>query len=453
MQEKLVIKNFIIIKSFEWDISKINIIIGENGQGKSIVAKVLCFSRYLVSRLNKTITEKDKNPLEGIQSRFKEKFKKYFYFCNWYLPSDEQKNFSIVYSIDGDAGNGFILTIEPTEDKEDVKFSYSYKRKDGFVVKEVFFENVFEAVIKDDPTLIKQLSLRNHLYLGDERSELAFGWERIDYSKHSNTKKNIDTDRWVKGIRFNIQELADEEYAGKSHLRLLDNWADFLKIENYYFIESDNGKKEYEVKLILPEDESKRKHVLLSQASSTQKEYFHVALALAYQLKWLENESKGKRDAAIHIYIEEPETHLFPTAQKQLMALLSAYIDECKNYTNNYTLVIATHSCLSLNQINNSIDYTVVKKWLDNDENCGHKDYKDIKERFESLVTKYSWLKEVQVDFNDVSAYQIVDFAGKNLDVKNERAVLYEHIEKAHCEDVEVNSTLYSLSGKVTPCV
>src|SRR5580700_1409912 len=66
MKEKLVIKNFGAIKHIELELSKFNILIGEQATGKSTVAKVLAVCRYF----SYIIEEMGTVPYDDVQSSF-----------------------------------------------------------------------------------------------------------------------------------------------------------------------------------------------------------------------------------------------------------------------------------------------------------------------------------------------------------------------------------------------
>ena len=62
------------------------------------------------------------------------------------------------------------------------------------------------------------------------------------------------------------------------------------------------------------------------------------------------------------IYIEEPEAHLFPTAQKRIVQLLARTFN---NTNSNFQIIVTTHSPYILSSFNNLIyeNKTRKNKW------------------------------------------------------------------------------------------
>jgi hypothetical protein len=83
--------------------------------------------------------------------------------------------------------------------------------------------------------------------------------------------------------------------------------------------------------------------VNLSHASSGQQEIFPLLIFLRV-LKEVSN------DSGFTVYIEEPEAHLFPSAQKGIVQLFARLFNEGKS---KYQIIITTHSPYILSSFNN----------------------------------------------------------------------------------------------------
>lgn len=87
--------------------------------------------------------------------------------------------------------------------------------------------------------------------------------------------------------------------------------------------------------------------VNLSNASSGQQE----TLPLVLVLNTLAN--IGFHDGGATLYIEEPEAHLFPTAQKRIVQLLARTFNTIDS---NFQIIVTTHSPYILSSFNNLIE-------------------------------------------------------------------------------------------------
>jgi len=124
-----------------------------------------------------------------------------------------------------------------------------------------------------------------------------------------------------------------------------------------------------------------KKRVKLIHASSGQQESLPMLLILLY-LPFIGGQGQS-------FFIEEPEAHLFPSAQKEIVNILSRIYN-----TTNSSYFITTHSPYILSSINNLV---TLSEALDKNNT----DAKAIKE-----ITKLLPV-ENKVNFKDISAYSI----------------------------------------------
>ncbi|MBU7573795.1 MAG: AAA family ATPase, partial [Hydrogenophaga sp.] len=135
-----------------------------------------------------------------------------------------------------------------------------------------------------------------------------------------------------------------------------------------------DGEREY----LITQDDRK---VPLSAMSSGQQEL----LPLATILPWL----MRIREERI-CYIEEPEAHLFPKAQSQLIETLVSSVSA----NTNANLVLTTHSPYVLTKINNLLQAGALSRRLSEDK----------KKALDSIVSRRAWLTA-----RNVSAYALRD--------------------------------------------
>ena len=119
-------------------------------------------------------------------------------------------------------------------------------------------------------------------------------------------------------------------------------------------------------------------YVYLRNASSGQQEVIRVLQDIVWVVRHNVN--------AFRI-VEEPESHLFPLAQKKLVELLSAMV---KNKINN-SLVITTHSPYILSSINNLL---FAQQVVNN--------FPELQEAVQKEINQYSW-----IDSKDFRAYAL----------------------------------------------
>ncbi|MEA5421335.1 hypothetical protein VB712_19090 [Spirulina sp. CCNP1310] len=115
--EKLIIHNFAGIKSLEIDVKKINIFIGPQASGKSVIAKLLFYCKQFIREIiNQGINLKNKRDLDR---ELKNKFETYFPRDSW-----GNHDFSIKYII-GDESIEISKSNKEKSRTEKIKIKYS----------------------------------------------------------------------------------------------------------------------------------------------------------------------------------------------------------------------------------------------------------------------------------------------------------------------------------------
>lgn len=362
MKEKLIIKNFGPIKNVELELGRFNVLIGDQGTGKSTVAKVLAICRYFSYIIDDTFEE-------GLNSRGLSEFiqdNSYFlYECEHYL---------------------FVA-------KRGLKKEPDIDQQDGSVIAEyeipVFFSSLtakskeFKNLLKELDT-IKPKQSENHFFNFN-----LLGWTIPtsffinDVAAVMDNPFYVPTERGLQSIfslgKNSIRNLSDTLF---NQLAELDQIANAFKKETKIepldiSYKNENGKGYIK-------KDTEESYYSLSNAASGYQSTIPIVLLI-------KNYSDIKKKPKTFI-IEEPELNLFPTAQNKLMQFL---VDKTMNYGNN--ILLTTHSPYSLTSINNLIYAYQVGQ--------------SHSEEVEQIINKKYWLAPA-----DVSAYRLMeDGTAKNI--------------------------------------
>ncbi len=384
--EKIVIKDFLIFKDVEMPINKFNILIGEQASGKSLLAKLVYYFRNVGRKMFESTSEGQS--YQDFILSLNESFLDYFPLNCW----NENKSFTIKYFYDDD------LTIVLKSDKRknckhsvvlsdslihiydkclDIHDSYQeliqkYESLDGDDIDEKFFDlkmnvsgkiyNTLKAnegfldangFIPSSRSFFSVLEKNSFSLLVDNRLNIdpfmkSFG--RIFQSIKSFYKRNV-----YKDGSFNNENIIKQYF-----YEILKGY--YQEIDGEDWLVGDNYK------------------VSFSRASSGQQEAFPLMLMLA-TMAGIKN-----RVSFDLLFIEEPEAHLFPTAQSQVVAALLALTNKF-----NTKFFITTHSPYIISALNNSIYASQLIK--------------------EKKLSEVDFLKmsngAYPIDMNDISAFSI----------------------------------------------
>jgi len=348
--ESIEINGFLTIDHANFDIKKINILIGAQAQGKSVIAKLAYFfknffSDIFIPSIQKFETKRD------IDKKCLAKFEQIFPRYSWI-----NQEFSIVYK-NGDYELSIIRT--KVANKTTLKFAYDKKLADfhkdlksnyklaleefdarvehGNGKKKQQGENIFYETISEK---IKSSAFNNiykrPIFIPASRSFFAALQKNI----FSFLANDIDIDPFVKEFGFNYQN--SKRLHQNSFFRIDDiSEATRKKVDK---LASDIIVGEY---VYADEQDwivNKGKRTNLANASSGQQESLPMLLILQI---WPFNHPKENLQS---FFIEEPEAHLFPTSQKQIISLIATIYNAC-----GHAFFITTHSPYILTAINNLV--------------------------------------------------------------------------------------------------
>lgn len=375
---RLRVKNFLCLKDIDCEFRGVNILIGPQAEGKSLVAKLVYF--FFNHCLDLTLTTfggKNKDDAEQASINF---FSQLFYEQTW-----QNEKFKITFEC-----SGYELAIT---NESGLKFFYN----DAFeqVIHTLFALQRAHKVFKFETSDAAFLHYQEMLHFPFHLSLIAISDARIVVSallaknifallKNSSESLTID--------RFLREYMAHFEFARNSFVRSPNG--DNMDIARGVHVEDlihkqiikgvfrANNQGEYifhENHIPLP----------LHKSSAGQQEALPVLLGL-YRLK---QETKK----TVYVGIEEPEAHLFPTAQKAVMEEIVA----AWNHREHKDIICCTtHSPYLLSTLNNCITAHEV---------LATKDAEKIA-RLEHILPREKW-----ISFDDVRCYYLEGGKAENL--------------------------------------
>ena len=378
--EKIRVSNFLTLEDIELEIKPINIIIGEQAQGKSVLAKLVYFFKsfwvyYRDSILNNQ--SEDKFKLK-ICRHFTEIFPKY----TW-----QEEVFVIEYSL-----KGYNLVLERqslSQDDNQIQFSYSEalshtrqaiqevldsdnKKHNNQVTEKIQFtsDNKFT---QNQHYLQSIADLKNYLFdvsfIDDCISTLVFEskdiqeetgsyipasrtfFSSVESNIFSMLSRDLNIDKFIKEFG-SLYESFKKKYL---QIFVEQNSLENEKIRKLTSqIVGGNYARENGQDIIEFTHDNKTKKINLVNASSGQQESLPILIILS---------ALSVVEQRFFLVIEEPEAHLFPEAQKDMVALMSLIFNLTKKRNK---LFITTHSPYFLSSFNSHLEAGNVFKAIKN---------------------------------------------------------------------------------------
>lgn len=392
----LSIQNFLSIKNAEIRLSRINILIGPQGQGKSVISKLVyyfkCFPAYII---DSAIEDHDKKEFD---SSCIERFEGIFPAYAW-----ENKSFLIVYEAEGHK-----ITIENllVGKRFKLKLSYTNSIKRALSVGRTgarkFEGFTFENRLQHDYGFTRRVETRRAVMQAFTKGLDAPRFEELYFipagrSFFSNLQKNlfsfissnIPIDFFLKefgSIYERTRELRFHAKDLRSRPKSVERLFESLLLGKYLYDKSEDW------------IEGVQGRVRLSNSSSGQQEVLPMALMLS---TW---PYVNGRTVQRSFVIEEPEAHLFPLAQGQVVSLIAAASNSSEKVGD---FLVTTHSPYILSALNVLIQAGNTLRSMEGP------DYSAV----------FDIVSEDQVvDFKDVSAYLVN--AGKVVSIMDDEAKL-----------------------------
>jgi predicted ATPase len=426
--QKIIIKNFGPVKNAEIEITPLLVLIGEQATGKSTIAKLIYFFKSLSDeffRFSLKVPNEDKITTERY---YRQLFMHIIRgkFHNFFGSPSRMGDFRVFYQYN----EGRYITVSNTDSRISLKFSDNFFGKELFTEfrkaqralsdfrKEILNEgfsttnnNIYETVQKTVFRVCKDLV--NNMFYNTHDDSLYIVAGRNATIGYSNFYEGMLTANLQKKLEGSIR-LKSQTIDETLMLEFLEHVSDIRKQLNksgdFEGIIKDAPKDKKEIltlansliqkvirgnytsdideKIILEDG----KFVYLRNASSGQQEAIRI---LQDAFIAINSDNKVLR------IIEEPEAHIYPTAQMYLLQLLAMLL----NNKEENQIIITTHSPYVLSVINNLMYAYKV----------GQKNPKKVGE----IVNKQSWLAPERVN-----AYMLTSEKGSERIIDDELCMI-----------------------------
>ena len=351
--EKIEIKDFVGIKNITLEIKQINILIGPQASGKSIIAKLLFYFKNFVFEI--IDAAEDTKSKRDLDKNYIEKFEEYFPSSSW-----GGKNFRIKYYIDQEfieihrkrpktkKSTELVLTYSDFYKNKftDLRsFIQKQKRKEAEQEMQIslssqleFSFNITKKFLSTVSHSLNKITAFTQLYIPAGRSFFA----NIKSSIFTFLSENNAVDPFL--IEFGVSY---ERTKSPFRRKMLDRRATERK-DLYNEISSLNRKilcgkyLQKDGEDYLEVDEGRQ--IDIANSSSGQQETLPLSIILE-SVAFIRPEIGG-----ISIYIEEPEAHIFPAAQRDIVELIATVYNARKD---SLQFLITTHSPYILTAFNN----------------------------------------------------------------------------------------------------
>lgn len=358
MNEVLKISNFLCIDELTIELKKINVVIGPQASGKSVVAKLSYFFKQFIWELfYSAIQENEKSEFD---ERIVGRFFKLFPSSGW-----GNDDFNIEYRVSdifirvsrgtGDQRSSIVINHSAFFNEEFLTIKEYISRPENKVLPTDFpaFSLMMEKIETHYIESLKsQLCLAapfNPVFVPAGRSFFSILQSNIFFLRANNAFDDpilLSFGSYFEQMKKNTTDMIRLTSGKMNLLKKIDNLCESILCGKY----SRSNGEDY----LVTRDE---RFVKISNASSGQQETLPLTLLLS-SLPFDYGES------ARTVYIEEPEAHLFPKAQRDIIELISLVYNNNKE---NLQFFITTHSPYILTSINNLLQAGTLEQELSGD--------------------------------------------------------------------------------------
>ncbi|NEO40488.1 MAG: ATP-binding protein [Moorea sp. SIOASIH] len=428
MVEKLTVKNFAGIDELEIEVKRINIVIGPQASGKSVCAKLLFYFKNFVWKILDTVENEQTQP--DLDSSYSQTFQDYFPPDSW-----GEHDFYIKYEI----SKVFIEISRNQENKNQINIiNYSelfkqIKQELLKIKKEILDELLDLDKILDNKLLenIQKLLLRKTIEKKSDKnpdfellkrrflfSSGIIREQLIEFLRSSLCYEAVYTQLFIPAGRSFFANLQSSIFSLMSNKTVIDPFLiefgstyETIKSLNVRIMNQTENRKEKEIndeidKLVKKalcgehiqekgEDFVKMadgRRISIANSSSGQQATFPLTIILS-ALPFL----VYARSAGQTVYIEEPEAHLFPSAQRNIIELIACVFNSDRE---KLQFFITTHSPYILTAINNLIQAGMLYE----------ESSQDVLPKLEKIVPSYKALST-----SDLSAYVLENGKAENI--------------------------------------
>jgi len=346
MREQLSIQNFLALKNITIDVAKINLLIGPQATGKSIIARALYFFTSLGSIFDEAVTtdEGKRETTKKIRTRFESIFPRY----SW-----DKTEFSLTYEV----GNAYVSICGKltSQDKTSLKVILGDQLSQDLRRYKIRVSKELQKIPNEEPSRIR-FPYRRHALRAVKR-ELV---ETTCLAPLLRQSMFIPAGRaFFTQFKTNIFSiLAADLGIDPLLIDFGERHEAAQRVFQHGFFEEDYPSVYNELtKAVERVLRGKYKHLKgedwidhrdlgmtrLTNASSGQQESLPMLLALCTFPF-----DKGGDNAML--FIEEPEAHLFPTTQATIVSLITTIHKEVGS-----RFFLTTHSPYVLSALNNAI--------------------------------------------------------------------------------------------------
>lgn len=384
--EKLIVRNFLSIRSAELDIKRFNVIIGTQAQGKSILATlVYYFRQFLTDQVTSSIyNEDDRQTFERnillrftelfpLDTRYDEQFELHYTSGALEVKISKQEGQNVVLKYPNDLETARVEAIEAIKsERADLEsLSGAARRVQTMMVNRVPFRYIRGSKFGK--------SFGRSIFIPSSRTFFA----NVDQNIFSFLVKDIRIDPLLEEFgaiyerRKNNPMYGDRDYFGTLSFpeQTVGNlyiepilMGKYLRDNNQDWIVSKNGRR---TKII--------------NASSGQQASLPMLYVLA---EGVYRGNEGIDDKDMMYFVEELEAHLFPNNQKIVIEMMA----HLYNYS-NLSFFLTTHSPYVLTAINNLVYASNVSEMSD-----------EKKQGVNQIVPEYHLIRA-----EDLSAYMLED--------------------------------------------
>jgi hypothetical protein len=404
MKEKIVIKNFSVIDDVEIDIKKINLLIGPQASGKSVIARLVYFFKTIKQRMYTTITLGEGKP--GLEKRIRSIFNGIF--PDYFL---KEKSYELKYYYDDQF---MTITNEKEKSYESIKISYSdsiYKQFNNlrrYYKKESEIEKLNRS--GSIQHLLNSISGRlDQFFCGTSPYILVFIPAMRSF--FANIERNIFSLLTQSTfIDYMLTEFGSF-YEKIKEMSLSINSGKNVNNELYGMCsEVLRGEYQYRNKVEWIK-EGGDKLIFLRHSSSGQQEVAPLIVSLMVL--------SGLPVSHFYMFIEEPEAHLFPESQRNIVEIIAMVYNLLNR---NSGFFITTHSPYILTSFNNLIQADNTCLEIKEQFNKGKIDQKVRDDRLKRLDKIIKPTR--RISFDDAAVYVIKD--GQCKDIRNNQNKLID---------------------------